>query len=394
MCPAVTRMKPAKIPAGVALLVVFGLSIAILAADSDSKLPEATNEKPIWSVDLRTFGFARDQEPRITFFGMPKHYSFSTLDTHALAFSSKNQIVVAFTTQEVNGRKTVPGTLQLHLASFNAATGDVVATKDSPTPYSSFPLVATERGNFLLRESYRLILYSPKLERINELNMELLKPPGEFASFSTDGRYIFVEGYDRSANELHTPRMFNADTLEELKPETAEAASDHKLTIWQERRELHRRSLYLRSDSTWKEIYRDSGCNESSSVAYLLRPSLLAIVSCHKLTLMNTEGNVYFSTTFPRKHELESFGASSNGQRFALAISELKKQPFWLGDPGYDRIHPTLIVYDADNHEAVSTFTLNQKGEMPFGFSLSADGSQIALLRGGVLELYQITGKH
>lgn len=120
MGPAVTRMKPAKIPAGVALLVVFGLSIAILAADSDSKLPEAANEKPIWSVDLHTFGFARDQGPRITFFGMPKHYSFSTLDTHALAFSSKNQIVVAFTTHEVNGRKTVPETLLLHLVTEHA----------------------------------------------------------------------------------------------------------------------------------------------------------------------------------------------------------------------------------------------------------------------------------
>jgi hypothetical protein len=150
------------------------------------------------------------------------------------------------------------------------------------------------------------------------------------------------------------------------------------------------------TDTEWKEIYRDTGCNEPFGFAQFLAQDVLLVRSCGKVTILNADGKILFAISVPPKHEIGlrgPFGASSNGKRFATSIAELKRQPWWYGDPGYDRIHPTLVVYDTAGSHPVSSLTLNEKDEWPFGFALSADGSLVALLRGGYLELYRLTGE-
>jgi hypothetical protein len=381
------------IAAGVALCLILALLGTRLAASSNLELPEPTNEAPIWSIDLHTLGFARDQEPGFTFFGIPSHYSISTFDTHPLAFSSTNELAVAFVTHDVKGTKgePIPGSWQLHFMAINSATGEVIAKKDSPMRSGYLPLMATYEGNFLLKDSYRLILYSTRLEKLSELDTEPFKPVDGFVtdSFSDDGRYIFVASNSRASQ---TVRMFDADSFQELRSQHAEtgawAASNSQFAVWQDHKELYRRSLYLRLGAESKEIYRDTGCGTPFYSAHFVTEDELVILSCNRLTLIDIEGKELFRQEFRANRPLEQrFGASSDGSRFAISLGESKGVENKFLDLGRYEISWRLFVYDNHLPAPITSFALNGK---PFGFAFSPDGSELALLRGGILAVFRL----
>ncbi len=382
--------------AGIALLFVSALFVSCLAASSPPELPEPATEKPIWTIDLHKLGFARDQEPGFTFFGFPSHYSISSFDTNALAFTSRNQLAVAFVTHDVKGTKgePVPGSWQLHFATIDAATGNIIAMRDSPTRVGFPPLFATHQGNFLLEENYKIILYSPKLEKLNELDTELLKFDRGYEAFeySADGRHIYITSVTSDPHAPQILRVFDADSLQESRSQSTESGawpvSDSHLAMWQEQKDLYRRSLYLRSGAEWKEIYRDTGCGTPFYSAHLLTENDVVIISCNKLTVADAGGKVSFQQEVPSNRPFEKrFGASSNGRRFAVSLGESKGVEIPALDLGRSEIPWRLIVYDSQDRAAVSSFELRGK---PFSFVLSSDGSEVALLRSGVLELFRL----
>jgi len=374
--------------------------------NSDSSLTESTGQVPSWSVDLHNLGFARDQiGGGWSFLGIGSRNSYlsSRFVDHALVLTPKGEVAVVFTTITMNSRRYVPGTGMAHLISIDGETGKVIAAKQWPWPdHSDTPsLAATPKGNFLLLDApaaRHLTLYSPALQVINEV--QLGKPAtGDDLHFevSTDGNYVFIHTDD---DNRHTVSIFDTETLHPIRslsyslPVNAVSNSGTYFARWQHISFSSPRRLYVSSKETeWKEIYTDAGCNDVLFDAGFLTENLLAVRSCNKLTLVDTEGNVYFSKSIPPKYQLGKFGASADGHRFATSVARLEKQPFWLGDPGYDRVQPTLTVYDTASHQSVSIFMLNQKDERPYTFAFSRDASQIVLLRSGIVELYRITGK-
>jgi hypothetical protein len=395
-----------RLYAAAALALMVFNSVVVVSGASHSSLPEPSGQTPIWSINLHSFGFAEDQDWGFTLYRSRNRnpYSVSRFNSDAIAFTSTGQVGVAFgTISMIRFQGYVPGTGSTYLISFDSATGKVIATKQWhwPDTIANSSLAATASGKFLLQEDDgQLILYSPSLQVINSVQLKKLVE-GRYLTFpsqvSTDGHYLFVQS---EKDNIYRLSMLDVETLRPIRSWSFDfpilAGSDHYLARWQELKKVYKRSLYVQSNGTdWKEIYRDTGCNEMGGHgATFLTDSVLLVRSCNKLTEVDSDGNILFSNTFPPKHALETFGASADGQRFAISIAQLKKQPFWVGDPGYDRVHPTLIVYDAKSHQAVSTFTLNQKDERPSSFAFSADGSQLVLLRSGVLELYQIAGAH
>ena len=102
--------------------------------------------------------------------------------------------------------------------------------------------------------------------------------------------------------------------------------SDGYAARWEDRKDLYRRSFFLRSDAgEWKEIYRDTGCDTPFYSANFLTDSQLAIVSCYRLTVMDTEGKVSFTDDFPANRPPETrIIVSTDGRRFAISLGESK----------------------------------------------------------------------
>jgi DNA-binding beta-propeller fold protein YncE len=286
----------------------------------------------------------------------------------------------------------VAGTGTTHFMSIDAATGKVTATKEWLGPDSP-SLTATPTGNFLLEDAGQLVLYSSSLQVVNSVRIEK-QTEGRYEPFlyavSTDGNSVLVQ---RGNNNPYTLTMFDPETLRPIRSWSSDfpvsALSGRHFARWDDG------SLYVKEERTeWKEIYKELECSERLRSADFLMENLLASRSCNKLTLIDTDGSVLFSKRFAPKYKLDDFSASANGQRFEISIVELKKDPWWTGDPGYERIHRTLIVYDTESHQALSNFVLGQNYDQSFSCAFSADGSQLALLRSGVLELYRIGATH
>jgi len=396
-------LHPARLALAIATLalITFG-PVLVARGASDPSQPGPTGQTPSWSVNLHTLGFGLDEERPSTLFGNRSPYLQSRFDDHAIAFTSTGQVGLIFWTfSTTSSGGYVPGTGTTYLISIDGATGKVIATKQwpwRPDQSGATSITATPSGKFLLQGDSQLFLYSPSLQLINSVQLGE-RVEGHYPSFSyavsTDGHYVFVQ---TKKNNTYTVSMLNSETLQPIRTSPSDfpiaAISEHYFARWQELKDVYRRSLYVQSKGTeWKEIYHDTGCNEVAGSANFLTDTVLLVRSCDKLTVMDIDGNVLFSNTAMSQQELGAFGASSDGQRFAVSIAELKKQPWWFGDPGYDRVHSNMILYDVARHQAVSTFTLYQDYERPFRFALSEDGSQLALLRIGVLELYRIKGK-
>lgn len=389
-----------KLPSQVVMLLIllgFILFLPIeLTHGSDLKALEPTGQTPIWRLDLHPLGFTNDEERRgeywLTRFARP------------VAMTQSGDIAVIFVNFRMNSHGYVPGTSSLHFVIVNRDSGKVTSSKAWPVADGSGTpsIIATLDDHLLLYSDFSgaLALYSSNLELTSSASFEKQGKVGSNWT-SSDGRYFFYEVKDGSRYGL---TMIETDTLKPLQSWNSDfpiaAASDRYFARWEQVKDQYRRSLYVRSqDSEWKEIYRDTGCNQASAFVQFLAQDLLLIRSCDKATILAVDGKVSFAITIPPKHDMgltfgtSELGTSSDGKRFAISIAGSKKQPWWTGDPGYDRVHPILILYDTAGPNPVSTFTLNAKLERPSAFALSSDGSLMALLRSGFLELYRLPAK-
>lgn len=374
-------------------LIVLGLILCVPSRSvycGDRQALDPTGQVPIWRVDLHPLGFGSDQAQRGEY--------WLTRFMRAVAITRSGDVGVIFHTFKMTSRGFVPGTWSTHFVIVDRDSGKVRTSKEWPmADRPDVPsIITTPDAHLLVYSDFSsaLALYSSNLELISSVNFER---HADSNWVSTDGRYFFYEVRDGSRYGL---TMIETSMLKTVQSWTSDfpiaAASNRYLARWEQAKDQDRRSLFVRSrDSEWKEIYRDTGC----AFAQFLTDDFLLVRSCDKATTLNTHGDIACAVTIPPKHDMRLFfgtsrvGTSSDGKRFAISTAQLKKQPWWTGDPGFDKVHPTLIVYDAASCVPISSFSLNKNEERPFAFALSADGSMLALLRSGFLELYRLPDK-
>lgn len=349
---------------------------------------------PIWSVDLHPVGFGVDQQRP---FEEQGSYALTRFTDHAVALTPKSQVAVVFETLTMKSRTGyAPGTSDVHLVVVDAASGKITAAKHWPG--NEDPSVsATPSGKILYEGDSQLVLYTSSLEVVGSLPTEKMQNGQHvFLHYvnSADGQYVLLEDGDKAP---YTETLIDAETLRPIRSWTSDfhvnAFFGGHFARWELDEDSQQRAFYVKADgAAWEKIYAGSGCREPNDSAEFATDQEIAIAFCNKIVLVDLRGNVIFAKEFSKKHELNDLRAAAHGKRVAISDAKLKRDPFWTGDPGYEEVHPTLIICDTQDGQAIWNLVLNPKHEQPFGYdyALSEDGSQLALLLHGVLEMYRM----
>jgi hypothetical protein len=340
----------------------------------------------------------------------------SSRNRDAVAINSAGQVAVVFATfQERNGDGYEPGTAKLHVLGYDSATGKPTDTKEWSAPEASkivhAPAISTTfNGDFLLEYAGQLTLYSPSLQIIRSAEIESGGPRFSYWT-SPDGRYAFFAGEKDRINILTIVDTETLQVLRSMNPDRPiSAASSRYLAAWT--LPIHRdpasRSLDIQSkNSGWEQFYFDAGCQTQYGVGVgFLSDAELIISSCNKLLVINAEHKGLFSQAFSKRQTMEqvrygfyssaqiSFSSSADGERFAIAVDQPKRDPWWFGDPGTGPVPERLLVYDASaSGRAIASFELHGRYETDYdrlSFALSPDGMSLALIRDTNLEFVRL----
>lgn len=191
------------------------------------------------------------------------------------------------------------------------------------------------------------------------------------------------------------------------------AASSRYLAAWTSpiHGDLASRSLDIQStNSGWERFYSDASCQTYYGVGVgFLSDEVLIISSCNKLLVINAEHKILFSQGFSKRQTMEqvrkgfysstqiSFSSSADGERFAIAVDQPKRDPWWTGDPGTGPVPERLLVYDVSSSgRAIASFELHGRYPTDYdrlGFALSPDGASLALIRDTNLEFFRLPAR-
>jgi len=127
---------------------------------------------------------------------------------------------------------------------------------------------------------------------------------------------------------------------------------------------------------------------------FFVNDSTLALAHGRELAVVMLDGTVLLRDSLPKKFSFSRIVTSSEGQRFAYILTELR------GSAALDMEFLTddrIVVYDLGQRKAI--YTRKLKGGSPWippfmehrnRAALSPDGKLLALLDEGILEVYQL----
>ena len=368
------------------VLLLGGFACANLAHGQE--IPAA---KPLWRTDLRELGlgwrwessrllpYARVMEPLIT--------------RDSIACGRDGHIVVAFLTQEMGGRRqsilAVEASRKLHLVSLDAATGRIIATRTWPAapPALQRPDVGANRdGNFVFLQGNGVKVYSPDLHEISKLDLPA-DPAGSRSGWSLSvlprGDLAILE---HDLNGSRGLQMLSATTLREIpswnKLDKFEWASEKYLATWRED------GLYVRAhDRQWGRI-AEVTCpapRQPRPVRFVNEDSLI-VDSCGRIQLLRVDGQILFTTELPGGHYLTGAWGTTDGRFVALATDKMAGITIRALDMYRGPVPWRILVYDIKNGNLISTLKFNWQ----FACAFSPDNSGLALLSGGLVEMFSL----
>lgn len=123
-----------------------------------------------------------------------------------------------------------------------------------------------------------------------------------------------------------------------------------------------------------------TGCAGVVHDSFLSKDTLVITSDCSTLSVIGTDGHVFFSDVFPGA-EVKFGGASKNGRRLILSVT------VWHpGDPPY-LMDEWLVVYDIQHRGPVFAVKSDPLPYMQSQSALSADGNRLLIGSGGHLKL-------
>jgi hypothetical protein len=371
---------------------------SFLAINHNAVQPETA----AWNTDLRSAGYPEHMTPRQT-----RRLGYGMVDP--LSFSGRSVLCATFLTEEQTkslARRGQPGPsfrLRMHAVLLGATTGKVRATRSW---YIARPLggvVGAGGGRFAVLSPRGIDLYSPSLEPLEQLSFSPEQEAHLWTfSVSPSGESILaVVYYDLGTSFywIDTASMQLRHTWEDA-PAGA-TISDNELATSLETNatsgELTTHEVSVRKvDGPWRTVCRVRLGQDPTSACGLpqfISNDVLALSASHSLTLIPAMGgDVVLKENFRQDEWIGPLGLrpSADGNRLAVAISS-HRGGSELFDINYHSVLRRIMVFDIRSRQWIYTLDAKrQKIKAISGMALSPDGSLIAILSEGVVQVYRL----
>jgi hypothetical protein len=361
----------------------------------------AAGTVPLWTLDLRTVGF--------TGFAPKKETWGLNLRPNPLCFSDDQTLIATFITREdvkALARRDNPADLRpdrLHGIFLDAQTGKVQNTQQWSVPRPRGGIIPASDGRFAVLTPAMIALYSSDLDLLKEFRLSSDQQSLLWDLHSSPtGKSILVEYHHPEA----TYQWLDSNTLQ---PQTASfSESLPVLSISDDKEIASFRETYVRSNGivsvheaimqqrngTERTFCRSiNGQDDGCDIPEFITNDLLAMWTPHGLGVMpKTGGQALLTARFPDDEWLGRPFPSADGNRVGVAVSEHKGGSAFF-DISYHSVLKRIEVYDISSRQRVYSLDAKKqklKVKDGFGVALSPDGSLLAILVDGVVEVYKL----
>jgi hypothetical protein len=377
-----------------------------------------TLQTPLWKLDVRALGYVT--------YGVHDPIS-SQGPLGQFSFAEQDRIIVTFVSHSLSDtlsrrdQPNLPG-FRLHALFISAKTGQLLSTQEWPTPSLRSGIIPATRGNFLVVTPDKLILYSPDLRFLKELDIpvareapkddwQLLRSPG--------GKFLLIDYEVASSEKLLCfevrDELVDSENLQlvqawsqfgrvEWEPRSGPclAPTDHpKVQFWNDVSDDG--ALLTTTDVGTPAIghidghfhvlcsHNDANCRKGFLVN---NQTVIVWPSFHQnrpISLISMSGETLPIQDLSSKEILRSLATSDGGERFAISVERSKggSELFGIAPEWHE---DRIMVYDIPTHKWIYTLDPKKLGVTKISeLALSPDGTLLALIdQNGILQVYRI----
>lgn len=376
------RKKTKTIAESLVLLLVVVAPFVSGQENSQPIEPASSRERPLVAVDVRKFGY----KPR----------GSGLVDPLSLAFTESNQLLVAWAASDDSRNwtkepSTTPAPSHLHSVVLDARTGEVEHSGEWPSRYVHAIITPVGKEHFLICAVDEIRLLSNDFTTIRD---QFLPAP------------VTCRGMRLS------PSRHSFSLTSGLDHHVMDAESFQPLAEWSSKDATHvifTDALLVGAcgpdfDLCTREFNQQwqpstvVGMKQSLKMYGTVGPTLLndtalSIANGGKMVVVTLEGSILLHVTLPRKFLFARIATSTGGNRFAYIEAELRGSRALDMSSDFD---DHIVVYDLTEKKAIYTRKVNG-GSLwipPFEhwnrIAVSADGTLLAILDDGIIEIYQL----
>lgn len=364
----------------------------------------ATGPAALWQADVGPLGYSwspTKTEPSSIFRFTP------------VCFSANGTLLVSFVRHlpvPILTRGRVLGAdspLQLVLASFDSANGKLIRTNTVPVPDPRAGVFCTSGGNTIILTSQSITFRDVNFKETGRIPIPPLSHPTWSplkVATSPTGNSLLMKYLDESALAA------NPRPIDRWEYEWIDLAQSRVVAIWQgdllpmtiSDQGLIGSRLLRGSSASLVTLYppETKGIGkvlfrgQVHGSPFAVSETTIGFERVHGLTLTTTTGEKLFSTDFAGADWLSYISPpptpSSNGKSLAITIVQHKGE-IPLLDTDFTVVPKRILVLDIPAKKWV--FALDTKRRKTIsGLALSPDGTRMAILADGVVELYQLSG--
>jgi hypothetical protein len=352
---------------------------------------------PVWRIDLRSVGF--------TGFAPKQEQWGLHLRPNSLCFVDKNVLTATFITREIGATlaqrnqtgESLP--LKLHGIFLDADLGKVLDTKEWSITRPRGGVVAADDGRFVVLAPGRVALHSPSLELVKDFKLSS-EQESHLWNFYTSptGKSILVEYHYPEASFQWIdvgslqPQLTWKDSLPGVSISDDELAFPRD-TYVKSKGTVHQVFIRQRNGSEQAVCRAIVGKGDPCGVPEFISNEALALLTPHGLTIVpKTGGDSLLKVTFRDDEWLvRPLYPSADGKRFAVEVWTHRGGSALL-DIGSNDLLQRIVVYDLPSRRAICILEARElKIRKVSGVALSRDGSQLAILEDGIVEVYRVT---